>query len=195
MQESEPKETVSTSKPSRIQFEKPMKMERKEYMNTMFRLWGVVPLRIIIGLLIVGLLAGVIIDVRWILVCAMIVLIALPMVMLFLYYYYGLLERCYFNATEHSLTLDDDGILITMNFKTYNEDVDSEELKQRTFKLKYDELCPCVGAPGAVIYPIARPTKGFLWLPVKGFKDYSEFQKAMELIKLKKENENIKRYQ
>lgn len=118
-----------------------------------------------------GLIIGITVDVRWIIVGLMIVFIILPMIFAFLYYFYGLNRECYINTVKHSLDICEEGIEITLIFE------DKEENENKNYERKvffhYDAMQPFRINSKSVIIHFKRPYKGFIWIPSSAFDENS----------------------
>lgn len=168
----------------------PFKMSKGEFARKMFQLWGVIPAALLSIVFILGVAAGLVLDIRYIIVSAMAVFILFPMVILFLYYYHGLNRDSYFNIVSHNLTFCDSGVKITMFFTSESEEseeckTDVEvETKEVTSFIKWDEIGKYRVYTDSVVYPVGKPVRGFIWLPLSAFENIDAFKSAIDLFSL-----------
>lgn len=83
------------------------------------RKWAIAFWGIIASFVILFIIFG---DVRWLICLLMVALIVMPMVMAFLYIHYGLNPAIAFNVMPHSVTLGNDGVIITVYPKKDEEE-------------------------------------------------------------------------
>lgn len=141
-----------------------------------------------------GLILGIVVDLRWMVVGLMVVLIILPMIASFLYYYYGLKPECYINTVPHFFEFSEDGISVTMTFpkveKTQSDEdadlpvskeEDSPQITRSEF-FSYATMSPFVVNSKSVIIPFKTPLKGFLWIPEDAFDDEEKMASTLRFL-------------
>lgn len=126
-----------------------------------------------VGLLsIAGVLAAVD-DVRWLLIIMMVIFLVFPFMATMFYFNHGLKEVSVLNAFTHRLIFIRRGVVITL----YDED--------QPFKsalIPYSQIDKYYIASGCVIVPMKICSKGFLWIPTRGFDSVEGFRLALEAI-------------
>lgn len=172
-------------------------MGRAEFCSVMFRLWGGKAVVILSLLLAVSLVLGIWSDLRFFIITLMVIFIVCSMILGFMYYYYGLGERCYFNVTEHTVSLTDKGIRIDMFFPEFQEEgeenaeANDKEKEERCIE-KYFDYCLLhrfIVRRDSVIFPLGdKRIDGFLWLPESAFETPEEFASAVKLLASKISN-------
>lgn len=131
-------------------------------------------------------------DLRWLVIFFMILLIVLPMVVCFLYYYYGLEEWALFNSQNHSLTINKNGVGVTIYYRainSQNEEESSEkineqqgetsDINERSFvipKKAFKEHEIWGNALFVRLMNKNKVLKGFIWIPVEAFEGVEEFK-------------------
>lgn len=157
---------------------------------------------------LVGLVFGIAIDLRWLVIGLMIVFLIIPMFLMFLYYYYGMRKECYVNIIPHTLSVRDDGISLNLRFPIYSEDdyddqSDREEeenelssIESATEKMpdlsnktiERVESFPFgmmesvrVGNNALKIY-LKFPHKGFIWIPVEAYQNKDDIELLYEIL-------------
>lgn len=167
-----------------------IKMRRAEFCSVMFRLWGGKAVIILTLLLAVSLVLGIWSDMRFFIIILMVIFIMCPMILGFMYYYYGLGERCYFNVTEHTVALTDKGIRIDMYFPEYEGDTEAEDKedkeKEERCVVKYFDyslLHRYNVRQSSVIFPMGdKRINGFLWLPETAFSTPEDFSSSVKQL-------------
>ncbi|MBQ2370533.1 MAG: hypothetical protein II294_01605 [Muribaculaceae bacterium] len=87
--------------------------------------WLLIPLAIFITSIALAFL----IDLRYVIVAMMVLLILVPMMMAFLYIYYGLAPGCWQNIIEKELEIVDDGINVKMYIYPKKDKIDEQDSK------------------------------------------------------------------
>lgn len=120
-------------------------------------------------IVIASILPGIFLDARFLIIALMVVLIISPMMLVFLYYSYGLRQECFVNIIPHTVAIEGDSVKV----KIYT-DRDSEDESE----WKYRELLFPKGDFGkyrvdgdAVEFELGKPKRGFLWLPLSAYDD------------------------
>lgn len=173
--------------------EAPFRMSKGDFARKMARFWGLIPGLLLFMIFLFGLVAGIFLDIRYLIVAAMAVFILLPMVMMFLYYYHGLGKNCYFNIVDHNLSIKEDCLEITMFFpavsvtETDEEPTGAKEVEPRVSKLtiNYNDILNYRVFSDCVVYPVGKPMSGFVWLPLSAFNDADSFINAVASLSSK----------
>lgn len=87
--------------------------------------WLLIPLAIFLASIALAFL----IDLRYVIVAMMVLLILVPMMMAFLYIYYGLAPGCWQNIIEKELEIVDDGINVKMYIYPKKDKIDEQDSK------------------------------------------------------------------
>lgn len=132
---------------------------------------------------VAGIALGITVDLRWLMVGLMVVFVAVPMVLAFLYYYHGLRRGCFVNTIAHRIVIEDDGLTARLIIPVYpagEEKESGQESGQEAETVSYrtrDEFFPYadmetfrIGSDSAII-PLRAPSTGFLWIPADAFND------------------------
>lgn len=163
----------------------------------MFRYSGIWLLGLFV-LALLGIILGVTVDLRILVVGLMVIFVVFPMVLAFLYYYFGLRKECFINTIPHSLLITDDGLTVRMFFypdnkgqdgdvveesSDNNESSDTDVIPQiREEFFSYSQMLPYRIGSKSVTIPLRSPAKGFIWIPADAFDDNAELASALELI-------------
>lgn len=135
-------------------------------------------------LLATGITAGVATaDIRWSIVCMMLIFIVAPMMAAILYFNYGMRRECYLNIARHELRCQTDGILVIL-FRNKddtkdNPDEEMEEEESYRFLLPYSMLGCYMVATDSVTVPAG---KGFLWIPRSAFPSEEDMKVFMDRL-------------
>lgn len=130
----------------------------------------------ILGLL--GLCLGLTVDLRLFIVGLMIIMIIMPMLAAFLYFFYGLKKECYINTVNHYIEFDNEGLSITLLFGTRNED----NRQMRVERFTYSEFDSLQIGPKSVTIYFKSPKKGFIWIPAYAFEDENTIAGTLSFI-------------
>jgi len=147
------------------------------------------------ALALLGIILGVAVDLRLLVVGLMVFFVVIPMVLAFLYYYFGLRRECFINTIPHSVLIDDEGLTVRMilhydnagsddDIKEYKHESsdNNEELRIREEYFSFSQMLPYRIGSRSVIIPLCTPAKGFIWIPSDAFDDKAELVAALELI-------------
>lgn len=121
---------------------------------------------------LIGLIVGIVVDIRWFIVGLMVILIILPMISAFLYYTFALKPECYVNIVEHDIELNENGIKVNMLF---------EEEKTRTEVFEYNDFARIDLGPKSLNLIMRKPRKGFIWVPFSAF-ETDDTEAAIEYL-------------
>ena len=155
------------------------RMSGAEFARKMYFFWGLPSTIFLAVLFVTGVTLGIFVNPVYFILSLMAVFILLPLILMFLYYFYGLRGECYFNMTAHNFILKEDGIEVRMTFPPKDED---DEEKTHSIKIKYEEIGPYKVFSNCVVYPVGKPMKGFIWIPLSAFSDNREFTDAIALV-------------
>lgn len=134
-----------------------------------------------------ALLAGVLIDLRWMIVFLMLLFIVLPMLISFFYFNYGMREVTVYNSVEHRLLFGEERLSFSVR-KGEEEEVVKE--------IEYSDFGRYFTGKNCVVVPLKEKVRGFVWIPVDAFSSFEKFRESVELlsgINRNREDENIKR--
>lgn len=177
---------------------KPIRMGgRSFFMELLFRYAGIWIL-LLSCTAVAGLALGVAVDLRWFVAGLMVVFLVIPMVMAFLYYYYGLRKECFINAVPHMIAVDEEGMTVTILSPV-------PEGSEEAVNPSESPAAPCESAPApyavarkeifpfssmrpvrighdCAIIPFAPPAKGFVWIPSDAFESPETLADILEFI-------------
>ncbi|MDE6299361.1 MAG: hypothetical protein K2M10_06935 [Muribaculaceae bacterium] len=164
----------------------PFRMSGKDFIGIAVGLYSLPWLLPFAFLLVAALIAGVLIDLRWMIVFLMLLFIVLPMIVAFFYFNYGLREVTVYNSVEHRLLFGDD----TLSFSVCRGD-EEEVVKE----IVYADFSGYYTGKNCVVVPLKQKVRGFVWIPVNSFSSFEDFRESVELlsgINRNKGDENIK---
>ncbi|MDE5875411.1 MAG: hypothetical protein K2H15_07165 [Muribaculaceae bacterium] len=164
----------------------PFRMTGKDFIGTAAGLYSLPWLLPFAFLLVAALVAGVLIDLRWIIVFLMLLFIVFPMIVTFLYFNYGLREVTVYNSVEHRLLFGDSTLSLTV-CRGEEEEVVKE--------IPYTDFSGYYTGKNCVVVPLKQKVRGFVWIPVNSFSSFEDFRESVELlsgINRNKGDENIK---
>lgn len=164
-----------------------------------FRFGGIWMLSLCI-ISVAGLALGIVIDLRWFVLGLMLIFVVLPMIISFMYYYYGLRRECYVNTLPHRIRMQEDGLAVTMVFKHRKEEKKEDsnqenpeeetghteepefEITEREEIFPYSMLNPMKVTSDSAMFFFRKPRKGFIWIPVNAFDDPETLSEFLERI-------------
>lgn len=181
-----------------------------KFILLLFRLlagWWLLPPIIIF---IVAIILSVVADLTYAIVALMTLLILMPLVMAFLYIYYGLQPNCWMNILDKEISFLQSGIELKMFIKrklaeeeslptnvddseeTIVEDdhsiseekVDESikyEIDERTRIIEWNEIENIKISTDGIILGISGKYKGFLYIPISAIYNFSEFLDELRL--------------
>lgn len=125
---------------------------------------------IVLAILIAAAAVAAIADIRWLIVALMLACIVAPMVMAWLYLYYGLRPECFVNILPHKVRIDTKGIRVII-LQANEEDGKEEEYKETEYYFEGASLKPFTIGMKAISVPVSRKNKvtGFIILPADPF--------------------------
>lgn len=128
---------------------------------------------IIVGLLgiVATIIPGFIVSYKWFLVTLLWICIFIPMMMVFLYFFYGLLPLTALNSIIHKVALYSGKAVVT----TCREDDEGNLTEDINTTIDYNNLKRILLEPDVLILVSNEPTKGLLILPVSEFPDRAAF--------------------
>lgn len=144
---------------------------------------------------VVGVAFGIAVDLRWFVVGMMVVFLVIPMLMGFMYYYYGLRRECLVNSVPHALVVEDDGIRVRMLFRQNNDDAGKQdgddgvdenqaepEYLERFEFFSYSDMRPPKIGTKSVVIPLHHTASGFLWIPFDAFGDMASLEEVLAYV-------------
>lgn len=151
--------------------------------RTILMLYGKTWITVAACLLLPMILLGIFLDVRWVIVSLMAIFIVFPMLLAFLFFYYGMNRVSVINSTHHSLEFSKDGIMASI----YNKEEESE--REARYKLRsqtimdYSAVSDYVVGVKDVILRTRLEGKGFLIIPLSAFAEKTSFMQAIEMVR------------
>ncbi len=124
-------------------------------------------------LLLLTATMAIFLDLRWLVVCLMILFLLIPMATAFFYFNHGLREVTVLNTLPHKLRFIPRGIVLTQ----YEGE---EEIK--SWLLPYSDLDRFFTAKDCVMVPMKDRKRGFIWIPEEGFAERTVFIGAIEML-------------
>lgn len=149
------------------------KMGAGAFAREMIFRFGAIWLLLLSATAVAGIALGVTVDLRWLVVALLAIFILFPMLLMFLYYFYGLKRECYVNLIPHSLSLSPEGIEATLQL---------DEEKTRTESFPIDCLGNFKVGHDSVIIRLKSPCKGFIWIPASAFGGAENLGEALRLL-------------
>lgn len=108
-----------------------VKMKGLLFVRMLIRLYGKPWMWLFLLFFMLGIIFSVMWDIRALLLSAMSVFILFPGVMMFLYYYYGLLSGCYSNFVWHTINLEGGDIVISYYYSEKSENNNDDEKRDK----------------------------------------------------------------
>lgn len=159
------------------------RMGRGLFFMVMLRRYGMWWLGSVAALAAAGVVAGIFIDLRWIVVALMIVFILTPAVAAFLYFAHGLAPECVVNVVPHTVEFRA-GELAVETYRTVTvtdeEGNETETLEPAAVSIiGYKDLGRYEVGFSSVIFTYG---KGFLWIPTDAFPEARMLAEGISMI-------------
>lgn len=152
---------------------KPFRMSASNFMLTFIFRYAWIWIIALSCLGLIGLVVGIVVDIRWFILGLMVILIVLPMIAAFLYYTFALKPECYINTIEHNIEINQNGLDITMMF---------DEDKTRTQQFGFNDFRRIDIGPKSLNLIVNKPRKGFLWIPFAAFDNDEATEAAIDYL-------------
>lgn len=152
------------------------RMGRGALARTIFFRYGKTVMIVMSLLVIAGLVLGIAVDLRLMIISLMVMFLILPGALAMIYYYYGLRKGCCLNVTSHSVECGKD--LLSVRIFEGDDEIRREDIPYSSFG-RYR-----VGKDG-VTFSMTGDWEGFLWLPLHAYPDEEAFIEAVGLISCK----------
>lgn len=171
--------------------ESPFRMGKGEFARSLFLEKGLTAVCVLGILFLIGIFFGWLVDLRFLILSAMIIFIVTPMIIGYLYYYHALGKYYHFNVVDHNISLGDNGLLVRMYFPVIKDldMVESESgikdwksCKIIEYTIRYSDFSGCDSDSKSALFHIGNPVKGFLWLPVSAFESLEKFNDTVNKI-------------
>lgn len=135
-------------------------------------------------LFVVVSLFAVLSDLRYAIVAMMVLFILIPMLLAFLYIYYGLSQGCWQNILERRLTVSDDFVEIVSYVKRKIGFDDEETLREeeRITKIEWKDINRVRFISSGIVLELSCRPYGFMYIPFSAIPDKEESKKMIELI-------------
>lgn len=152
-------------------------VEVKKLLFYMLFLYAKVWCCVAVAGIFVFLILGICLEPVWFFLMLIWICIILPMMMVYLYFYYGMLPLTAINSVLHSIILSNEGI-----------EVDVKKKEEETLETAYVKRIEYKGIKelrneGDLFVVICEEPKGFLILPFSSFENTNQFRSAYQLLK------------
>lgn len=160
------------------------RIPRATFAVRMVALYGKWWLAVLLVLFVAAVVAGIVADLRFLVVGLMVLFIVFPMVVAFLYFKEGLRRECAMNVVEHFLDIDGKGIGVNL-LKPREADVDEEEESDTEeviarLYFRKDNLLPPESFANEIIWPLREG--GFIWISGDILEASPDFKENLELL-------------
>lgn len=152
------------------------RMNSFNFITSLLFRYGWVWLLALSALGLCGLVIGLTVDLRWLVVGLMLIFIVIPMLTAFYYYFFALKPECYVNTVNHKLSFKDSGVDSELYF---------EEEKSRKLTFDYSQFERFQINASSIIIPFKSPMKGYIWVPESAFDNKQEFLELLDFLTLR----------
>lgn len=149
------------------------KMSASNFMSTFLFRYAWLWLLSLSALGVAGLVIGITVDIRWLILGLMLIFIVIPLVATFIYYYFALKPECYVNTTCHTLEFDENGITATLIF---------DEDKNRELKFDYCRFKNVEINADSYLLLFKAPDKGYIWIPKTAFESDEQYFDSIDYL-------------
>lgn len=155
---------------------KEISLSSGKMLSILFMQYGKPWLIITLGGIILFCLLGGLVDLRFFVLALIWVFLFIPLIVAFLYFFYGMKPLTAFNSIPHKIIVDDNTLDVEIPQAPTEE---SEEASiptngYKNFKVNNEEFISIKTGPDYMI--LLSKKDGLLWIPVSGFEDISQFQ-------------------
>lgn len=151
-----------------------IKMQAKKVLSVLFMEYGITWLVVALVGIAVFLILGFLSDYRFFILALIWVFLFLPLVMAFLYFFYGMLPLTAFNSVPHVLIFSDSSITVRLHDTNQEENDDEpEETSHKEYEVNKDLFLHYKTGPDYVLLFFKK--NGWLWLPVAGLESFKQF--------------------
>lgn len=175
------------------------RMKPARFASEMIFKYGAIWLITLCVCALAGLILGIAVDLRFFLASFMVIFIIAPLVLIFIYYYFGLKKECYVNAVNHSIIIHPSHIEAKLVFNT-PKDIDTEngdeenspfadskksvdsETISRSETFEFSEFREVRLGLDSITLEFLPSRKGFVWIPAFAFDDPKDYHAAYKYL-------------
>lgn len=128
---------------------------------------------------VAGIVLGITVNLRWLVVGLLVICVVIPMVLAFLYYYYGLQRGCFVNTIPHRIVVSEDGLIARLVIRDSEA---PEEVRVRDEFFPFNRMRPFVVGNDSAVIPLKSPAKGFIWIPADAFNDENHLSDLLKTL-------------
>lgn len=151
-----------------------IKMPSKKMLSILFLQYGMPWMVTAIVGLAIFIVLGFLIDFRFFMLALIWLFLILPLVIAFLYFFYGMNPLTAFNSLPHKILFSDSEIKVRIR-----ENIQEEtEPEYKDYTLKKEQFSRY--KTGADYVLLFFKQKGWLWLPVSGFENITQFKNVLK---------------
>ena len=182
-----------------------IKMSGKKMLSLLFMQYGIPWLILTLAGILIFVILGIVIDYRFFILALIWIFLFIPLVMAFLYFYYGMLPLTNFNTIPHKILFSDSEIRIRV-LPVYNEKQstaskeelehkDNEEASLHKENGNQENIMEDAAKDYVVEKDLFKEMKsggdyvllhfkknGWLWLPVYAFDSFQQFKNVLEFF-------------
>lgn len=165
---------------------KEIRMAPKQMLTVLFLQYGMPWLWVSLAGIIVFIVLGAVVDLRFFVLALIWIFLVLPLMMAFLYFFYGMEPLTVFNSIPHRVRFEDGNLFIHVVRKGGREEEkeetetneDREENEGREYQYNgaiFDKL-----NKGGDYIILSAKKQGWLWLPYSGFENIEQLNTIVE---------------
>ena len=152
-----------------------LKMPSKKMLLVLFLQYGVSWLIITLAGVIILCGLGAIIDIRFFMLALIWIFLFIPLIIAFLYFYYGMKPLTVFNSIPHKIGFTDTDMKIRIPI---NEEEKEEGKEYKEYDIKKDKISEI--KHGADYVLLISKKEGLLWLPQNAFDSFDQFKNTIK---------------
>ena len=154
-----------------------IRMPSKKMLSILFMLYGMPWIGSAFFGFIVFIIIGFIIDYRFLVLSLIWIFLLVPLVVAFLYFFYGMDPLTTFNCMPHKIIFDDEELTVRLLDKEHKEGVAEQCYKD--YKIKNQEYKKVKRGSDFIL--LLFHDKGWLWVPSCAFDSPENFKSALSL--------------
>ncbi|MCH5228291.1 MAG: hypothetical protein J1F16_10850 [Muribaculaceae bacterium] len=152
-----------------------LKMPSKQMLQVLFLQNGMPWISITAAGIVVFILCGIIFNIRFFVVALIWIFMVIPLVVAFLYFYYGMNPLTAFNSIPHKVIFDDSKVTLEFIDPQEKENEENNSISPRKeYTISREEFLEMKNGGKYVLLCFKK--KGWIWLPTDSFEEFKQFK-------------------
>lgn len=156
---------------------KEIRMQPKKMLTVLYLNYGIKWTIAGLAGITVFIVLGLALDLRFLILALIWIFLIYPLMIAFLYFYYGMEPLTAFNTMPHKLVFDDDGILVRIIEKENDARAENDEISYKEYKACLKDFKTIKQGPDYVLLFFGK--KGWIWVPPEAFDSFDAYKEAI----------------